>query len=131
MLPDNAVERMTESDQLEFAAYGVIRGFTPIDEAVDGWKSVYITSETEASVLIQGLMYILPTGAVPMSIELESEHGSTVCYTLRVGVTDKDWASMSESKQWNAMHLYANDDLDPVWKWRDPMTGSAILGSDL
>jgi hypothetical protein len=70
---------------------------------------------------VVGLVYVLPTGEFPLEIELARDHGSTT-YWLRMGTEDAQWASLSDSKRWNAVYLYATGEHHEQWTWSEPVS---------
>jgi hypothetical protein len=105
-----------------YASYLYLRGIPNIDVAVDGWRMLRLVSETAASLRAVGIMYVLPTGEIPIEVELSRELRSTR-YWLRVGMDDSRWGSLSDSKRWKAVYLYANGECDEAWNWSQQVSG--------
>jgi hypothetical protein len=111
------------SDEAAFAyALELYLRAIPIRVVLDGWKQLQLVHETATSLRAVGLMTVLPTGERPLEVELFREHGSTR-YWLRTGVDDAHWRSLSESKRWKAVYLYASGDRDEQWNWSEPISG--------
>jgi hypothetical protein len=99
-----------------------LRTIPKLDVAVDGWRMLRILRETAASLRAVGIMYVLPTGELPLEVELSRELGSTR-YWLRMGIGDACWDSLSDSKRWTAVYLYASGERDEEWTWSEPISG--------
>ena len=93
-----------------------------LDIAVDGWRMLRLVRETPTSLRAVGLMHVLPAGELPIEVELSRDVGSTR-YRLRIGVGDARWDSLSDSKRWNAVYLYASGERDEEWTWSEPISG--------
>src|SRR5262245_29632561 len=91
------------------AVYVLLRGHPELELSVDGWSSFYVLEETTASLRAVGIMTLLPTGELPMEVELSREADRTR-YSLSMGLADTRWTSLSESKRWKSVYLYANRD---------------------
>lgn len=81
-----------------------------------------LASETATSLRAIGIMHVLPTGELPIEVELTREPRSTR-YLIRIGADDSRWGSLSDSKRWNAVYLYATGDRDEQWNWSQPISG--------
>lgn len=99
-----------------------MRAIPSLDVAVDGWKTLRLVSETRTSLRAVGIMYVLPASELPLEVELSREVSSTR-YRVRVAVEDARWNSLSESKRWKAVYLYASGGRDEEWNWREPIEG--------
>jgi hypothetical protein len=81
-----------------------------------------IVRETTTSLRAVGIMHVLPPDELPLEVELSREVGSTR-YWLRIGVGDTRWYSLSDSKRWKAVYLYADGQRDEEWTWSEPISG--------
>jgi hypothetical protein len=93
-----------------------------LDITLDGWRTLRIVHETATSLRAVGIMYVLPAGELPVEVELSRESASTR-YRLRIGIDDDRWKSLSDSKRWNAVYLYASSERDEPWSWAQPLSG--------
>lgn len=93
-----------------------------LDLTFDGWDQLQVVRETATSLRAVGAMYILPAGILPMEVELSRDRNSTH-YWFRLGIGDKRWYSLTRSKRWKAVYLYASGDRDAEWRWSDPISG--------
>jgi hypothetical protein len=105
------------------AVYVLLRGHPDLHLAVDGWTTFHVIRETTASLKAVGIMTILPTGELPLEVELSREPNGAR-YLLRVGLVDERWHSLSESKRWKSVYLYATQDRDIDWTWSDQYRAS-------
>jgi hypothetical protein len=99
-----------------------LRVIPNLDVAVDGWRMLRIVRETAASLRAVGIMHVLPTGELPLEVELSRELGATR-YWLRIGMGNACWDSLSNSKRWKAVYLYANGERDEEWTWSEAISG--------
>ena len=67
-------------------------------------------------------MYVLPTGELPLEVELSREPAATR-YRVRLGIADALWNALSDSKRWNAVYQYASGERDEEWNWSEPISG--------
>jgi hypothetical protein len=93
-----------------------------LDVVVDGWSMLRVIHETATSLRAVGLMDVLPGGELPLEVELSKEHGATR-YWIRIGIEDAHWDSLSDSKRWKAVYLYASGKRDKDWTWSEPISG--------
>jgi len=100
-----------------------LRTIPNLNVSLDGWRMLRVVRETSASLRAVGIIYVLPTGELPLEVELSREPGST-CYWLRIGTSDARWESLSDSKRWTAVYLYASGDREEGWTWSEPISGS-------
>lgn len=105
-----------------YALYLYLRAIPNFEVAVDGWRMLRVASETTESLRAIGIMYVLPTGELPIEVELSRELRSTR-YALRIGIDDTLWRSLSDSKRWKAVYLYANRERGEEWNWSQPISG--------
>jgi hypothetical protein len=93
-----------------------------LDASLDGWKMFRLASETATSLRAVGIMYALPRGVLPVEITLWT--GSRgIRYRVQIGVGDSQWESLSDSKRWEAVYLYASGERDENWAWSKSITG--------
>jgi hypothetical protein len=90
---------------------------------VDGWSLFRITQESNESLEAIGLMTLLPHGSIPIAIVVKvDEHG--LAWSAKVGQQDQHWLSLSDSKRWNSVYLYASgDQKEPQWAWGRQYSG--------
>ena len=121
--PPRAIEA---DDQLEHALYFMLWTLGEPDVSVDGWTVFKVTGESDASLDAVGLMTILPGGSMPIALHVEvSDRG--LSWSARVSLKDEAWLSLSDSKRWNNVYLYAGGDLaDPPWEWDRTYTGTVL-----
>jgi hypothetical protein len=93
-----------------------------IDGSLDDWKMLRVVTETANSLRAVGLMYALPSGELPVEVELSLQGGSLE-YIVRVGAADAQWNSLSKSKRWKAVYLYATGERAEGWTWSKPVSG--------
>jgi len=89
---------------------------------LDGWRQLQIVRETAASLQVVGITYVLPGGELPLEAVL-SRDSDSIRYWLRVGVDDSRWSSLTDSKRWKAVYLYATGERDEEWNWSEPISG--------
>lgn len=84
---------------------------------VDGWNFFRIVSDSVDQLRAVGLMNLLPTGTVPIELHLKSTE-QTLTWSVLVGRQDEAWESLSESKKWKSVYLYAGGESEtPTWNW--------------
>ena len=81
-----------------------------------------VVHETRTALRAVGIMYVLPASELPLEVELSREFGSTR-YRVRVGVEDGRWGSLSDSKRWKVVYLYASGERTEEWNWCEPIAG--------
>ena len=81
-----------------------------------------LVQETRTSLRAVGIMHVLPAGELPLEVELSREFGSTR-YRVRVGIEDARWNSLTDSKRWKVVYLYATGEGDEEWNWSEPIAG--------
>jgi len=103
--------------QLGHALYFMLWSIDDRNVTVDGWTVFKVVRETDLSLDAIGLMTLLPGGSVPISLRLDStERG--LAWKAQVSLQDEEWLSLSDSKRWNTVYLFANGDLaEPPWVW--------------
>jgi hypothetical protein len=112
----------TSEAAFSYALELYLRAIPNLDVTVDGWKLLRIVHETTTSLRAIGIMYVLPPGELPMEVDLSREVGSTQ-YSVRVGIDDARWKSLSDAKRWKVVYLYASGDRDEEWNWSEPIAG--------
>jgi hypothetical protein len=105
-----------------YALYLCLRSLHIADVAMDGWRMLRIAGETATSLRAVGIMHVLPTGELPIEVELSGELHS-IRYWVRIGMDDDRWGSLTDSKRWKAVYLYANGARDEAWHWSQPISG--------
>ena len=92
--------------------------------SVDGWELFRIVRESTEALDVVGLMTLLPSGKVPIAINLWPT-ASGFDWSIRIGRLDTSWLALSADKQWNSVYLYATgDEKSPRWAWGDQHDGS-------
>jgi hypothetical protein len=99
-----------------------LRVIPNLDTAVDGWRMLRLVRENATSLQAVGIVHVLPTGELPLEVELSREPASTR-YRLRIGIGDARWDALSHSKRWKAVYLYASGERDEEWTWSEPVSG--------
>jgi hypothetical protein len=99
-----------------------LRAIPNLDTAVDGWRMLRLVRENATSLQAVGIMHVLPTGELPLEVELSREPALTR-YRLRMGIGDARWDALSHSKRWKAVYLYASGERDEEWTWSEPVSG--------
>lgn len=85
--------------------------------SVDGWSFFHVVRESEDCLEGLGLMTLLPTGSVPISVTIKADPAG-LAWSARAGVQDPAWLALSDSKRWNAVYLHATGDREaPQWEW--------------
>ena len=113
-----------EGEEAFTYALGLYLSVVPnLNVVADGWRMLRLVDEAATSLRAVGIMYVLPTGELPLEVELSREPGSTR-YRVRIGISDARWESLSESKRWKAVYLYASGERDEEWTWTEPVSGS-------
>ena len=90
---------------------------------VDGWNFFRIVSESDDQLHAVGLMTLLPVGSAPIELRLKATD-QDLTWSVRVGRQDQIWESLSESKRWKGLYLYASGDSEaPIWNWEGSYEG--------
>ena len=118
--PPRAIE---PDEQLGHALYFVLWSLGDPDVSVDGWKIFKVTSETDLSLDVVGLMWLLPAGSMPVALHVDAtDDGLT--WNAQATLRDEAWLSLSDAKRWNNVYLFVNGDRpDPPWSWDRTYTG--------
>jgi hypothetical protein len=104
------------NDDLEDALYFMLR-LVDVGVTVDGWTVFRVVQETDDSLEAIGLMTLLPSGSVPIAVNV-TRHQDGIAWSAQVGREDYEWLALSESKRWKTIYLYASCDLqEPRWTW--------------
>jgi hypothetical protein len=104
-------------DQLAAAAYAMLWSIDELDVSVDGWALFHVVRESESSLEAVGLMTLLPSGSVPIGIDVRTDDVS-LAWSVQVGCQDQSWLALSASKRWNSVYLYGSGDREkPQWAW--------------
>lgn len=87
------------------------------DLVVDGWALFRVVQESDDSIDALGLMTLLPSGSIPMSVKIRADEAGLAC-SVQVGLQDQRWLALSDSKRWNSVYLFATGERDePQWNW--------------
>ncbi len=104
-------------DQLGHALYFMLRSSVDPDVSLDGWAFFKVTGESKDSLDAVGLMTLLPGGSMPMALHVGATD-SGLTWNAQASLQDKAWLSLSDSKRWNNVYLFAGGDrVDPPWSW--------------
>lgn len=110
-------------DQLEHALYFMLWDLDDPDVSVDGWMIFKVTSETAVSLEAVGLMTRLHGCSIPMSLRVELRAGG-LAWNARASLKDRAWLSLSESRRWDSVYLFAGAEIaEPPWAWDRFYTG--------
>ena len=111
-------------DEIAHALYFMLWHIDDQNVCVDGWMQFRIIRESENSLDAVGLMSLLPTGSVPMEVSVSAtERG--LAWSAQVARREPAWLSLSASKQWKQVCLYASGELEkPQWTWERRYEGS-------
>jgi len=114
--PRQGAER-DSSDELADALYVMLHSMSELHVTVDGWDVFRVVHESENSLDVVGLMTLLPSGSVPIALSFSSiDRG--LAWSIQVASQDDRWLSLSESKHWKSMYLFATGELkEPPWRW--------------
>jgi len=116
--------------QVGSALYELLYANAGVDVDVDGWIMFRIVRESADSMHAVGLMALLPAGVVPIEVNVTAA-GRVLNWSAQVADQDEAWNSLSASKQWNSVYLYAGGDLhSPRWNWGRRYEGTLVVGSD-
>lgn len=111
-------------DQLEVSLEALLYSVDLGSRCVDGWKYFKVIRESEESLKAVGLAYLLPSGSIPIEIDLR-RHDGGFTWSAQVAQEDSAWLAMSHSKQWSSVCLYAIGELaKPPWTWGETFQGS-------
>lgn len=93
------------------------------DLIVDGWALFRVVRESDDSLDAVGLMTLLPTGSVPIAVNIKADE-TGLAWSARAGIQDEHWLALSGSKRWNAVYLYATGEREePRWQWGQEQMG--------
>ena len=91
---------------------------------VDGWDYFRVVSETVDSIRAVGLMCLLPSGSVPIEVNIRRDEAG-VTWSVQVARLDPAWLALSDSKRWKSLYLYATGEREtPQWTWDRQYQGS-------
>ncbi|MEN7342990.1 MAG: hypothetical protein AAAFM81_08595 [Pseudomonadota bacterium] len=99
-----------------------LRAIPNLDVAVDGFTYLNVIEETNTELHAVGISYVLQSSAVLIETILKFDEG-VVKYEIRVGIDDALWRSLSESKRWKVVYLYASEGAEPTWTWGATIEG--------
>jgi len=104
-------------DQLAYAVYFMLYAINDPEVTVDGWTLFKRLRESDVSLDTVGLMTLLPSGSVPIALSVKTTEDGLV-WSAQLSLRDENWLSLSDSKRWNTVYLYANGDCaEPAWRW--------------
>lgn len=109
-------------DAFTYALELYLRHIPNLDVAVDGWRMARLVRGSDTFVRAVGIIHVLPAGELPLELEVSTGPASTR-YRLRVGIDDARWRSLSDSKRWKAVYLYATAERAQEWTWSEPISG--------
>ena len=111
-------------DEVASALYALLWSIDDTDVSVDGWSYFRVIRESEESLDAVGLMTLLPSGSVPIAINVKAQQGG-FAWSVQVAHLDQAWLALSDSKRWNSVYLYATGELEtPRWTWGRQHHGS-------
>jgi hypothetical protein len=115
--------RAEPDEDVAHALYFMLWSLEDRSVAVDGWELFRIIRESGDSLDAVGLMSLLPTGSVPIEISVNATQRGLV-WTAQVARRDSAWLSLSDSKQWKRVYLYATGEVErPEWTWEERYEG--------
>jgi hypothetical protein len=104
------------NEELATALYFMLRSID--DLSMDGWALFRVVQESEDMIDAVGLMTLLPSGSVPVALNVTADEGGLI-WSLQAALQDRDWLALSDSKRWNSVYLYAVGDREtPTWDRR-------------
>lgn len=115
-------ENPTGDGAFSYALELFLRVIPNLDASLDGWKMFRLASETATSLRAVGIMHVLPSGVLPVEVTL-STGSRGIQYRVQIGIDDSQWDSLSDSKRWKAVYLYASGVRDEEWAWSKPISG--------
>ena len=128
--PDpSAGNQRDEEEALRHALEFLVGEIPGVGATLDGWRMLHVVEEADSYLRAVGLMYVLPTGELPVEVVLDRE-ATSLAYELRVGTGGGSWAAFSESKRWKSVHLYATREAQAAWDWTDTLSGTLHLNRD-
>jgi hypothetical protein len=90
---------------------------TELEICVDGWSVFKVTKETNEQLEAVGLMTLLPSGSLPIAMNISANAGN-LSWSAQVGEVDEEWQALPESKRWKKVYLFATgSDVEPQWSW--------------
>jgi hypothetical protein len=115
---------------LAAALYALLRFADGSDLIVDGWALFRVVRESDESLDALGLMTLLPTGSVPIAINVSGDEQG-FAWSAHIGRQDPHWLALSDSKRWNSVYLHATDGRDePQWTWERQSRGHVRFAAD-
>lgn len=108
------------------ASYILLRFVEDIAVVVDGWQNFHIVQESHDSLDAVGLMTLLPGGSTPIALGFKSTDRG-VAWSVKFAHPRHPWNSLSESKKWKSMYLYATgESVDCPWLWEWQHEGISV-----
>jgi hypothetical protein len=96
------------------------------DLTVDGWALFRIVQESEDFLDAVGLMTLLPSGSVPIALNVRADDGG-LTWSAQAALQDQAWLALSDSKRWNSVYLYATGEREtPLWTWGRQYRGRVL-----
>jgi len=93
---------------------------------VDGWTLLRVVQESDESLDAVGLMTLLPSGSVPMALNITADEGG-LTWSVQAALQDRAWLALSDSKRWNNVYLYATGEREtPPWTWGQQYRGRVL-----
>lgn len=112
-------------DKLAYALECLLWSIEDKDFSVDGWTYFRVKRESENALDVVGLMTLLPSGSVPIAINVQGQDKGFV-WSAQIACVDADWLALSHSRQWKDVYLYATGERQtPGWRWERQYHGSA------
>jgi hypothetical protein len=109
--------------QLGHALYFMLGAIGDPDVSVDGWKVFKVTGESDVSLDVVGLMWLLPAGSMPVALRVDVTDAG-LSWRAQASLKDEGWLSLPDSKRWKNVYLFAGGDRpEPPWSWDRTYTG--------
>lgn len=110
-------------EELANSLYALLWSVDGLEVVVDGWSYFRVVRESPESLSAVGLMTLLPSGSIPIEIEVEATD-SSLAWKVQVAQVDSEWLALSESKRWNRVYLYATGERATLqWSWGESLEG--------
>ena len=111
-------------DELATALYFMLWSID--DLTVDGWALFRVVQESEDSLDAVGLMTLLPSGSVPMALNIGADEGG-LTWSVQAALQDRAWLALTDSKRWSNVYLYATGARGtPPWTWGRQYQGRVL-----
>lgn len=120
---ESAIRKREADETLGDALYVLFRTASEIETCVDGWTVFRVMRESTEYLEAVGLMALLPCGQIPIAISITA-NADNLAWLAQVGQEDDEWRSLSESKRWKKVYIYASGSTQqPSWSWKKQYRG--------